>query len=80
MKARSPLYTEKIADPEQVNRARLRIRARHWLVARVLPKKFGDRSERTAPQDGHSDMAEVLKLVNGRTRGLPREDEPLDDE
>ena len=80
MQQREDGTIEKILDPERVNHARLRIQARHWLVAKLLPKKFGDRPERTAPQDGHSDMAEVPKLVNGRTRGLPREDEPLDDE
>ena len=65
MQQREDGTIEKILDPERVNRARLRIRARHWLVARLLPKKFGDRPERTAPQDGNSDMAEVLKALRG---------------
>jgi Bacteriophage Sf6, terminase small subunit-like len=72
--------TEKILDPERVNRARLRIQARHWLVSKLLPKKFGDRPEPKAPQDGNAAAAEMMKVLNGRTRGLPSEDEPLDDE
>jgi hypothetical protein len=71
---------EKILDPERVNRARLRIKARHWLVAKLLPKKFGDRPERTAPVNNDGDVAEMMKLLDGRTRGLPSEDEPLDEE
>jgi terminase small subunit-like protein len=72
--------TEKILDPERVNRARLRVQARHWLVSKLLPKKFGDRPEPKAPQDGNAAAAEMMKVLNGRTRGLPSEDEPLDDE
>jgi hypothetical protein len=72
--------TEKILDPERVNRARLRIQARQWLVARRLPKIFGDRPQPKAPQDGNAAATEMMKELDGRTRGLPSEDEPLDDE
>jgi hypothetical protein len=75
--------TETILDPERVNRAGLRVKTRCWLLARMLPKTFGDRLERAARQEAgnriNSEMAEIMKLINGRTRGLPSEDEPLDE-
>jgi hypothetical protein len=75
--------TETILDPERVNRARLRFKARRWLLSKMLPKTFGNRFDRKAPQQPdsriNSEMAEIMKLIDGRTRGLPSEDEPLDD-
>jgi hypothetical protein len=71
--------TEKILDPERINRARLRFQARRWLLSKILPKKFGDRPEPKAPQDNDADVPEMMKLLDGRTRGLPSEDEPLDE-
>jgi hypothetical protein len=77
---------ESILDPERVNRAELRIKTRCWLLSKMLPKQFGDRLDITARQHGsgskggdQSDMAEFMKLLNGRSRGLPSEDEPLDE-
>lgn len=72
--------TDLILDPERVNRARLRFKARRWLLSRMLPRTFGDRPERNARHDNASEMAELMKLIDGRTRGLPSEDEPLDDQ
>jgi hypothetical protein len=76
--------TETILDPERVNRARLRFKARRWLLSKMLPKTFGDRFDRNPRQETNggtkSEMAEIMKLIDGRTRGLPSEDEPLDDE
>lgn len=69
--------TEIILDSQRVSRARLRLEARWQLLSRMQPRKYGNRPE--PPQEQQSDMAEVLKLINGRTRGLPSEDEPLDD-
>ena len=73
-------------DPERVNRAELRVKTRRWLLSKMLPKQFGDRLDITARQDGsgtkgggESDMAELLKLIDGSNRGLPSEDEPLDE-
>jgi hypothetical protein len=50
--------TEKILDPERVNRARLRFKARRWLLSKMLPRTFGDPLFRNAPQETSSDMAE----------------------
>jgi hypothetical protein len=70
--------TETILDPERVNRARLRFKVRRWLLSKMLPKTFGDRFDRNPPQEANSDMAELMKLIDGRTRGLPSEDEPFE--
>jgi hypothetical protein len=70
----------RMLDPERVNRAMARIKTRQWLLAKMLPRTFGDRPEPKAPQDGNAAAAEMMKVLNGRTRGLPSEDEPLDDE
>jgi hypothetical protein len=74
---------EAILDPERVNRAALRLKARTWLLPRMLPKTFGNRPDFFArPEtdgDYKRDLAEMMKLIDGRTRGLPSEDEPLDD-
>lgn len=69
---------EAILDPERINRKKLRIAAR----TRMLPKTSGDRPGLFAEQDADSrykrDLAEMMQLINGRTRGLPSEDRPLD--
>jgi terminase small subunit-like protein len=74
----------RMLDPQRVNRALARIKTRCWLLAKMLPKQFGDRPDRKARQQANggtnSEMAEIMKLIDGRTRGLPSEDEPLDDE
>ena len=38
--------TEVVLDPQRVKRARLRAKARFWRLSRMLPKGFGERSER----------------------------------
>jgi hypothetical protein len=75
--------TEIILDPQRVNRAKLRVKARCWLLSKRLPKIFGDRADLIAQQQANRDydsqLAEMYKLIDGRTRGLPSEDEPLDE-
>jgi hypothetical protein len=68
----------RMLDPQRVNRALARVKTRRWLLSRMLPKQFGDRPD--ARQETSSDMAEFMKLLNGRSRGLPSEDEPLDEQ
>ena len=74
----------RMLDPQRVNRALARVSTRRWLLSRMLPKQFGDRPELYARREAgsgiNSEMAEIMKLIDGRTRGLPSEDEPLDDE
>ena len=42
----------------------------------MLPKVFGDRLNFNPNHDVNSDSAEMLKPIDGRTRGLPSEDPP----
>lgn len=79
---------EAILDPERVNRTALRLKARTWLLPKMLPRTFGKRPDFYARPETDSDhqrddykrdLAEMMKLLDGRTRGLPSEDEPLDD-
>jgi terminase small subunit-like protein len=72
--------TQKILDPQRVSRAQLRFKARRWLLSRMLPRTFGDRPEPKASRDLNAEIAEFMKLIDGRSRGLPSEDEPLDEE
>jgi hypothetical protein len=74
---------ERILDSERVNRARLRVNTRRWMLSKVLPKVFGDRP---APDGGNDEarrlkngIAEMMRLIDGSSRGLPSEDESGDD-
>jgi uncharacterized protein (UPF0147 family) len=71
----------RMLDPQRVSRALARVSTRRWLLSKMLPKTFGERPDFYARQGaGSDDMAEFMKLLNGRSRGLPSEDEPLDEE
>jgi hypothetical protein len=63
--------TEAILDPERVSRARLRFEARRWRLSKMLPRTYGDRLDLTAKRDSGEGWAELLKAVDGKTRGLP---------
>jgi hypothetical protein len=60
-----------------MKRSRLRVDARRWLLSKMLPKAFGDRLNLETKPDDNSDFAELMKLIDGRTRGLPSDDLPL---
>src|SRR5262249_49056706 len=36
-------HGEQVVDHENINRARLRVDTRKWLLSKLLPKKYGDR-------------------------------------
>jgi hypothetical protein len=63
--------TEAILDPERVSKARLRFEARRWRLSKMLPRSYGDRLDLTAKPDSGDGWAELLKAVDGKTRGLP---------
>lgn len=69
--------TETVVDQQNINRSRLRISARRWILSKALPGTYGDRPDPTESQSS-KDMAEFMRLLNGRSRGLPSEDIPLD--
>jgi hypothetical protein len=68
--------TELVFNPENVKRSQVRIKAREWLLAKMLPARFGDRPSPDAKRDAEADIVEMMKLINGRSRGLPSEDLP----
>jgi hypothetical protein len=75
--------TTRMLDPQRVNRALARVSTRRWLLSKMLPKTFGERPDfyarKQGPDNGPSnDMAELMKVLNKRDRGLPGEDEPDD--
>jgi hypothetical protein len=48
---------ERVVDHENINRARLKVEARKWLLSKVLPKRYGDRV--TADVTVRRDMREL---------------------
>ena len=62
---------EFVTDPANVRRSQLRCDARKWLLSKMLPKRFGHRPDTNLKPEGHSDLAELMKQIDGRTRGLP---------
>jgi hypothetical protein len=63
--------TEAILDSERVSRARLRFEARRWRVSKLLPRTYGDRPDLSDKHDSGDGWAELLKAVDGKSRGLP---------
>jgi hypothetical protein len=63
--------TEAILDPERINRTQLRIKTRRWRVSKVLPQTYGDRLDLNAKQERGDSWADLLKAVDGKSRGLP---------
>lgn len=41
-----------VANPEVVNRARLRVDTRKWLMSKLAPRKYGDKVEHTGANGG----------------------------
>jgi hypothetical protein len=53
-----------------IARSRLRVDTRKWLMARMAPKKYGDRldiDQRTTHEVGAS-VSDLMKAIDGRTR------------
>jgi transposase-like protein len=67
-----------VVDQQNINRSRLRVSTRRWILSKVLPRIYGDRPDPTEQQS--NEMAEFMRLLNGRSRGLPSEDVPFDPE
>jgi hypothetical protein len=63
--------TERVGNPVGVKRATLRCNVRQWRLAKMLPRTFGDRPAVNPQQEGTSDLAELMKQIDGRSRGLP---------
>jgi hypothetical protein len=71
---------EIIFDHERIRRDRLRIDARRWLLSHLLPGTYGSRPDLNAGPVVIDTLAELLKTIDGSTRGLPNDQlrPPLD--
>ena len=62
-----------VVDHEHINRAKLRVDTRKWLMSKLLPKRYGDRvsADVTVTRDVRElSEQELLRLVSGaRTDG-----------
>lgn len=61
--------TERTFDPENVQRSRLRIEARKWLMSKLAPKKYGDKLDLEindkrpkSPEQRRARIAELLAM------------------
>jgi hypothetical protein len=57
-------------NQDVIARSRLRVDTRKWLMARMAPKKYGDKldiDQRTTHEVGNS-VADLMKAIDGRTR------------
>ncbi|WP_253706294.1 terminase small subunit protein [Bradyrhizobium sp. WD16] len=61
---------EPVIDHEHISRCRLRVAVRRWLLARALPKIYGDRLDVEATHETGDSLRELMKAIDGRTRSL----------
>jgi hypothetical protein len=64
---------------ETAKRSRLRYDGRRWILSKELPEIYGDRIASAAKEEANNPWADFLKLVDGKSRGLPSEDQPIDE-
>ena len=58
-------HTKTVLDKEAVQRSNLRIEARKWLMAKLKPKKYGDKVQHTGA-DGEGPAVFVLERIGGK--------------
>lgn len=61
--------TYEVVDQEHINRSRLRVDTRKWLMSKLGPKKYGERLMHAG--DDNADPISVRKIVTG----VPRKDD-----
>jgi hypothetical protein len=66
--------TVMVPNPENIKRAQLRGGSRRWLIAKFLPKQFGDKPEPGVVDPSSDALTLVMKLIDGQSRGLPKDD------
>lgn len=62
--------SEPVENKDVLARSRLRVDTRKWLMARMAPKKYGDKldiDQRTTHEVGNS-VSDLMKAIDGRTR------------
>jgi transposase-like protein len=68
-----------VVDHDNINRDRLRSDNLKWALTRALPRIYGNQLQINAKHDAGDGWAELLKELDGKTRGLPSEDESEDE-
>ncbi len=56
--------TKEVLDAEHVQRSRLRVDTRKWLLSKLMAKQYGDKLEHTGP-DGGPLVVEIRRFTNG---------------
>jgi transposase-like protein len=69
---------EIVPNRENIQRTRLRYEARCKLLSDGPAKFCGDRTAPEAKDEVVNPWAEILRLVDGKTRGLPSQHQPID--
>jgi transposase-like protein len=67
---------ETVPNPESVPRSRLRLDGRTWLLKNRMPKHYGHQVGVDDQEEAVDPWAELLKAVDGKTRGLPNRCRP----
>lgn len=62
---------KKVADKDAIARSRLRIDTRKWIMAKMLPKKYGDNINHNHGGQKDNPVAMMLKSIDGLTADLP---------
>jgi terminase small subunit-like protein len=60
-----------LVDRQAIHRDRIRCRTRQWLLAKALPKLYGDRPDPNAGHQVTDTVAEVLRQIDDWKRSLP---------
>jgi hypothetical protein len=69
---------EIVLNRENIQRSNLRYKARYSLLSNLLPKLYGSQRLLEAKDEAINPWVEMLRLVDGKTRGLPSERQPID--
>lgn len=70
-----------VANSEHINRSRLRVDSRKWLLSKLLPKKYGDRVQHANDPDNpmpgaaSADPRELAKAIVTALKGAVQPDE-----
>jgi len=59
-----------VVNGEAINRARLRIDTRKWLMSKIAAKTYGERLDTTTTHNVGDGVLELLNAVSGKTRSL----------
>jgi hypothetical protein len=60
-----------VANGEHIQRSKLRVDARKWLMSKLAPKKYGDKLDLNHGGQKDNPLELLLQAVDGKTRGLP---------